>query len=169
VFPLPRPLVGGSRALVGTDGRAKMSKSLGNAIYLSDDPDTVREKVKGMYTDPSRTRADVPGKVEGNPLFTYHEAFNADREEVAELKERYARGAVGDVEVKERLARALNAFLDPFRERRARFERPPGLAEEILAAGTEKMRPVARETLEEAREAMGLSRRWKALYGGECA
>jgi tryptophanyl-tRNA synthetase len=159
VFPVPRPLVGEDRVLVGTDGKAKMSKSLDNAIYLSDDPETVRAKVRGMYTDPSRTRADTPGTVEGNPLFVYHEAFNRNREEVADLEERYAKGKVGDVEVKERLASALNAFLDPLRERRARFQRLPGIVDEILVSGGEKMRPRARETLGMVREAMGLSRR----------
>jgi tryptophanyl-tRNA synthetase len=162
VFPLPRPLVGEGQALVGTDGKSKMSKSLNNAIYLSDDPGTVREKVRGMYTDPSRVRADVPGAVEGNPLFVYHDAFNPDREEVGELKERYAKGKVGDVEVKERLARALNAFLDPLRERRARFAARGGLVDEILVSGTERMRPVAGETMERVRDAMGLSRRWRS-------
>jgi tryptophanyl-tRNA synthetase len=165
IFPLPRPLVGDGPALVGTDGRSKMSKSLDNAIYLSDDPGTVREKVRGMYTDPSRVRADVPGSVEGNPLFIYHEAFNPDREEVGELKERYAKGKVGDVEVKERLARALNAFLDPLRERRARFAGRASLVDEILVSGTERMRPIAGETMEKVREAMGLSRRWHSNFG----
>ena len=165
VFPLPRPLVGEAPVLVGTDGRSKMSKSLNNAIYLSDDPGTVSEKVRGMYTDPSRVRADVPGKVEGNALFIYHEAFNPDREEVEELKGRYAKGKVGDAEVKERLARALNAFLDPLRERRSRYEKRAGLADEILVSGTEKMRPIAGETLEKVRDAMGLSRRWRSVLG----
>jgi tryptophanyl-tRNA synthetase len=163
VFPVPRPLVGDQPVLVGTDGRSKMSKSLNNAIYLSDDPESVREKVLGMYTDPSRVRADVPGEVKDNPLFIYHEAFNPDREEVEELKERYAKGRVGDVEVKERLARALNAFLDPLRERRARYERRTGLVDEILLSGTEKMRQIAGETLRRVRDAMGLSRRWNSV------
>jgi tryptophanyl-tRNA synthetase len=99
--------------LVGTDGQAKMSKSLGNAIFLSDDPKTVEKKVRGMYTDPKRIRADIPGTVEGNPVFIYHDIFNPNREEVEDLKARYRQGRVGDVEVKEKLARALNAFLDP--------------------------------------------------------
>ncbi len=99
-----------------------MSKSRNNAIYLSDDAETVERKVQRMYTDPRRVRADVPGRIEGNPVFVYHDAFNADRDEVEELKERYRRGKVGDVEVKEKLARAINDFLAPIRERRARYE-----------------------------------------------
>jgi len=118
VFPVPHGLVGDVPTLVGTDGQAKMSKSLGNAIFLSDDSAVVRKKVFSMYTDPKRIRADIPGTVEGNPVFSYHDAFNTRVEEVEDLKERYRAGRVGDVEVKEKLARALNEFLDPLRERR---------------------------------------------------
>ena len=106
---------------MGTDGQAKMSKSLDNAIFLSDDAQTVKRKVRGMFTDPNRVRADIPGRVEGNPVFVYHDAFNPDEAEVADLKSRYREGTVGDVEVKEKLTRALNEFLDPIRERRAHF------------------------------------------------
>lgn len=155
VFPEPQALLG--EVLVGTDGRAKASKSLDNVIYLSDDAATVGHKVRGMYTDPARVRADVPGRVEGNPVFTYHDAFNADRDEVQDLKVRYRQGLVGDVEVKERLARAVNRFLDPIRERRAHFEAANGLVEEILAAGNERMRCEAQETMQAVREAMGLT------------
>src|SRR3989442_1826620 len=95
-----------------------MSKSLDNAIYLNDPPGVVNEKVRSMYTDPTRLRASDPGHVEGNPVFLYHDVFNPDRDEVEDLKDRYRRGAVGDVEVKQKLATALNAFLDPIRERR---------------------------------------------------
>ena len=157
VFPIPEPLLGDVPILVGTDGAAKMSKSRGNAIYLSDDAETVRQKVFRMVTDPQRVRADIPGRVEGNPVFIYHEVFNPDREEVEALKERYRRGRVGDVEVKERLARALNAFLDPIRRRRADYAAQPRLVEEILAAGNERMRGEAQETMARVREAMGLS------------
>jgi tryptophanyl-tRNA synthetase len=155
VFPEPQALVG--EVLVGTDGRAKASKSLDNVIYLSDDAVTVERKVRGMYTDPARVRADVPGRVEGNPVFTYHDAFNTDRDEVQDLKVRYRQGLVGDVEVKERLARAVNRFLGPIRERRAHFEAANGLVEEILAAGKERMRCEAQETMQAVREAMGLT------------
>ncbi|MCH7705633.1 MAG: tryptophan--tRNA ligase, partial [Chloroflexi bacterium] len=109
LFPEPQSLVGRVARLPGTDGQAKMSKSLGNAIYLSDDAATVTEKVRRMYTDPTRIHATDPGHVEGNPVFIYHDAFNPDKAEVQDLKERYLVGKVGDVEVKEKLARALNA------------------------------------------------------------
>ncbi|MDR7449535.1 MAG: tryptophan--tRNA ligase, partial [Armatimonadota bacterium] len=118
VFPEPQTLLGDVPVLPGIDGKAKMSKSLGNAIYLSDDEATVTQKVMRMYTDPTRIHPTDPGHVEGNPVFIYHDAFNADRAEVEELKARYRQGRVGDVEVKQRLARALNAFLEPIRERR---------------------------------------------------
>ena len=158
VFPIPEALLSEVPTLVGIDG-AKMSKSRGNAIYLSDDGATVERKVHGMYTDPQRVRADVPGRVEGNPVFIYHETFNPDQEEVKDLKERYCRGKVGDVEVKEKLARAINGFLDPIRERRARYETQPGLIEEILAGGIRRMRQESDETMRLVREAMGLEAR----------
>jgi len=158
VFPVPHGMVGEVPTLVGTDGRAKMSKSLGNAIFLSDDPATVRKRVFSMYTDPKRIRADIPGTVEGNPVFIYHDVFNPDEEEVEDLKARYRQGKVGDVEVKEKLARALNDFLDPLRERRVYYERQTGLVDEIIYEGTLRTRETARETLRLAKEAMGLSR-----------
>jgi tryptophanyl-tRNA synthetase len=120
VFPIPDVLVGEVPTLVGTDGQAKMSKSLDNTIYLSDDSETVERRVRGMYTDPKRIRADIPGEVKGNPVFIYHDAFNPDLAEVEDLKDRYTKGKVGDVEVKTRLSVAINNFLDPIRERRAR-------------------------------------------------
>jgi tryptophanyl-tRNA synthetase len=158
VFPVPSGMVGDVPTLVGTDGQAKMSKSLGNAILLSDDAKTVRKKVFRMYTDPKRISADIPGTVEGNPVFVYHDAFNPNVDEVEELKTRYREGKVGDVEVKEKLARALNAFLDPMRERRTLYESQTGLVDEIIYAGTLHTREVARETLRMAKDAMGLSR-----------
>jgi tryptophanyl-tRNA synthetase len=156
VFPVPEVLVGEVPTLVGTDGQAKMSKSLGNAIYLSDDAETVTRKVMSMYTDPQRVRADVPGRVEGNPVFQYHDAFNPDVDEVSDLKQRYRQGRVGDVEVKRKLARALNAFLTPLRERRAEYESMPGLVDDILVTGTRRARAIAIETMEVVHEAMGL-------------
>jgi tryptophanyl-tRNA synthetase len=157
VFPEPATLIGEVGTLPGTDGRAKMSKSLGNVIYLSDDPDTVTQRVMRMYTDPRRIHPTDPGTVEGNPVFVYHDAFNADRAEVEELKQRYRAGRVGDVEVKQRLARALNAFLDPIRERRARYAARPGLVEEIVVEGTRRAREIARQTLAEAKDAMKMA------------
>ncbi len=157
VFPEPEPLVSDVPSLPGIYGGAKMSKSLGNAILLSDPPDVVRQRVMQMYTDPNRVRADIPGTVEGNPVFIYHDVFNTDRAEVEDLKERYRAGKVGDVEVKKKLHRALEAFLEPVRERRAQFESRPELVDEILRAGNARMRAVAGETMERVREAMGLT------------
>ena len=133
-----------------------MGKSRGNAIYLADDEETVTRKVMDMYTDPQRLRVDIPGQVEGNPVFVYHDAFNPDVDEVNDLKERYRQGKVGDVEVKRKLARALNTFLAPLRERRARLDAQPGLVDDILIDGTRRARSVARETMEMVYEAMGL-------------
>ncbi len=156
VFPEPEGLVGRVPRLVGIDGQAKMSKSLANAIYLKDTPAVVNEKVRSMYTDPTRRRATDPGHVEGNPVFLYHEVFNPDREEVADLEDRYRRGAVGDVEVKQKLATALNAFLDPIRERRARYEADMGLVRDALAEGTDRARKVAQATMALVRDALDL-------------
>lgn len=163
VFPVPDVLVGDVPTLVGTDGSAKMSKSLNNAIMLSDDAATVARKVRGMFTDPNRTRADVPGRVESNPVFVYHDAFNPDRRQVEALKERYRTGTVGDVEVKERLAEALNAFLDPLRTRRAEFAERAGFVDTVIADGTERMRAEARTTLSAVRSAMGLGSVWNSI------
>ncbi len=163
VFPVPDVMVGDVPTLVGTDGSAKMSKSLGNAILLSDDKKTVEKKVRGMYTDPNRVRADVPGTVEGNPVFSYHDAFNADAEEVADLKDRYRSGSVGDVEVKDKLSAAINSFLDPMRERREEFASRTGLVDEVIYTGTLRMREEARLTLAEARRAMGIGGIWNGI------
>ncbi len=157
VFPEPEALVPEVGTLPGTDGQGKMSKSAGNAIFLSDDPKTVEQKVRGMYTDPNRIRADIPGRVEGNPVFAYHDAFNPNLEEVNDLKERYRQGRVGDVEVKRKLLLALENFLAPIRERRAHYEANPRLVDEIIAAGNERTRAVARETIRLVEEAMGLT------------
>jgi tryptophanyl-tRNA synthetase len=155
IFPVPDAMTEGP-TLVGTDGEGKMSKSRGNAILLSDDAATVSRKVMGMYTDPQRVRADIPGRVEGNPVFIYHEAFNPDAGEVDDLKERYRQGKVGDVEVKRKLARAINEFLEPMRERRAQYESRPGLVDDILIEGIRCVRGTAQETMEMVYEAMGL-------------
>ncbi len=163
VFPVPDVLIGDVPTLVGTDGGAKMSKSLNNAIYLSDDARTVEKKVRGMYTDPKRISADVPGTVEGNPVFVYHDIFNADTEQVNDLKQRYRTGTVGDVEVKEKLALAINTFLDPLRERREHFATQKGLVDLVIHEGTMRMRDEARETLVAARRAMGLSGVWNSI------
>ncbi len=156
VFPIPETLIGEVPTLVGTDGQAKMSKSLNNAIYLSDDEETVNKKVMRMYTDPTRLRATDPGHVEGNPVFQYHEAFNDNHEEVDDLKERYTKGQVGDVEVKKKLAAALNRFLAPIRDRRKQIESHSEKIEELLRDGSARAQKEARETLRLAREAMKL-------------
>lgn len=155
VFPIPGALIGDVPTLPGTDGKTKMSKSLDNAIYLSDDEEAVRQKVMDMYTDPSRIHPTDPGTVPGNPVFIYHDAFNANRLEVEELKKRYREGRVGDVEVKEKLAGALNDFLDPIRQRRVEFEKRTDLVEKIIAEGSQKARTEAQQTLRLAKEAMG--------------
>ena len=154
-FPTPQHQIEGT--LIGTDGQAKMSKSLNNAIFLSDDAPTVTRKVMGMYTDPNRITASTPGQVAGNPVFIYHDAFNPNEAEVADLKERYQLGKVGDIEVKQKLALALNNFLDPIRERRAQFESDSAMVNEILAQGTQQARREAQETIQMVRDAMGIT------------
>ncbi|KPV54076.1 tryptophan--tRNA ligase [Kouleothrix aurantiaca] len=156
-LPEPDTLIGEVPTLVGIDGQAKMSKSLDNAIYLSDDAKTVEQKVRGMFTDPNRVRADIPGRVEGNPVFIYHDAFNPNIEEVNDLKDRYRLGKVGDVEVKRKLATAINNFLEPIRQRRAELEQNPRIVEEVLTAGSERARQEADETLRMVKDAMGLN------------
>ncbi|MGB8647013.1 MAG: tryptophan--tRNA ligase [Anaerolineae bacterium] len=157
VFPEPDTLIGEVPTLLGTDGKAKMSKSLGNAVYLADDEETVRKKVMNMYTDPTRIRADIPGNPEGNPVFQYHDAFNPNKAEVDDLKARYRLGKVGDVEVKKKLNVALQNFLAPIRERRVYYEARPRIVDEIIAAGAAKVKPISEETVRMAREAMGMS------------
>jgi len=156
VFPEPETITGRVGTLVGLDGQAKMSKSLDNAIYLSDDPETVRRKVMGMFTDPTRIHPTDPGHVEGNPVFIYHDAFNRDAAEVAELKDRYRKGTVGDVEVKKRLVQAINEFLDPIRERRAAWMARPDRVREIVIEGSRAARREAQATLALCLDRMGM-------------
>lgn len=156
VFPEPEALIGnGSVTLVGTCGKSKMSKSVGNCIYLSDSQEDVKKKIMGMYTDPNRIHGNEPGNVEGNPVFIYHDIFNPNKKEVEDLKSRYRIGNIKDVEVKEKLAVAVNNFLDPIREKRAEIEKDPKLIEKILEEGNKKARAEAQETLELAKRAMG--------------
>lgn len=157
VFPEPEPIIGDVPLLIGTDGQSKMSKSVGNAIYLSDDADTVKQKVSGMYTDPKRLRATDPGTVEDNPVFIYHDAFNPSKAEVDDLKERYRVGKVGDVEVKQKLAVAINNFLEPIREKRAYYLSHPLIPNDVLAKGIQRMQTEAKETMKLVREKTGLS------------
>ena len=151
----PQPLLTPVPRLPGLDNR-KMSKSYGNTIELSDDAATVRKKVMQMFTDPKRVRADIPGTVEGNPVFIYHDAFNPDTAEVEDLKARYRAGKVGDVEVKDKLVRALNAMLDPLRERRAALAAHPGRVREIVHEGSARARAIARDMMARVREAVHL-------------
>jgi tryptophanyl-tRNA synthetase len=155
IFPKPEPIAEGT--LIGTDGFLKMSKSLNNAIFLSDSSQVVEGKVMGMYTDPNRISASTPGRIDGNPVFIYHDNFNTNRDEVAELKERYQLGKVGDVEVKQKLARAINTFLAPIRERRRQFEKEKNLVNDILSQGTKNAHNIAKETLEQVRTSMGIT------------
>ncbi len=156
-FIEPKGLVGRIPRLVGLDGKAKMSKSLGNTINLADDADTVNRKIMGMYTDPTRLRATDPGHVEGNPVFMYHDAFNPDAAEIDDLKERYRAGKVGDVEVKKKLAAAIQGLLEPMRERRAYFEARPQLVKEALDKGSAEERKVGEEMMRRVRENLKLN------------
>jgi len=155
IFVEPQPLLTPVPRLPGLDNR-KMSKSYGNTIDLSDDSEAVTKKVRQMYTDPKRVRADVPGTVEGNPVFIYHDAFNPNRAEVDDLKERYRAGKVGDVEVKTKLAAAINALLEPMRARRRAALARPGYLREVLVEGSRRARAVAEETMDRVRTAVRL-------------
>ena len=156
VFVEPQPLLTKVPRLPGLDNR-KMSKSYGNTIDLSDDESVVRKKVMRMYTDPKRVRADIPGTVEGNPVFIYHDAFNSDLAQVEDFKARYRAGKIGDVEVKKSLADAINMHLEPMRERRKEILSQPGRVREILYDGSAKARRLAQETMVEVREAIRLN------------
>ena len=154
VLKEPRALFGVSKNVPGVDGNAKMSKSLNNAIYLSDDEETLRKKVFSVYTDPTRIHATDPGHIEGNVAFVYHDYFNDNKEEVEELKERYILGKVGDVEVKERLFVAMNRVLAPIREKRKEAE---GKSDELLEIALENskfVRTIARDIADQMKEAM---------------
>lgn len=159
VFSIPEPLIGEIPTLPGIDGQAKMGKSLGNAIFLTDTTQEVEKKVMSMYTDPTRLKATDLGHVEGNPVFIYLDAFatTAEKQQVDDYKNRYTKGQVGDVEVKKYLMKILNEFLDPIRERRAGFEQDSELVEGILKEGTQKARVEAQKTLEEVKKAMKLN------------
>jgi tryptophanyl-tRNA synthetase len=150
----PESLLSKFPRLPGTDGKEKMSKSIGNVINLSDSEDVVRAKVMKMYTDPTRLKATDPGHVKGNPVFTYLDAFDPHERDVAELKVRYKEGTVGDVEVKKRLAEVLNNFLTPIRRRRAEYAKNPKEVMKMLKEGTEHGREIAFETVTKVKKAM---------------
>ncbi|MDG2981025.1 tryptophan--tRNA ligase [Latilactobacillus curvatus] len=147
----------GEGRLPGLDGNAKMSKSLGNAIYLSDDAQTLEKKVMSMYTDPLHIKVTDPGHIEGNTVFTYLDAFDDDREKVAELKAQYQAGGLGDVKIKRYLNEVLQAKFAPIRERRAEFEKNPEAVYKMLEEGSKKANAVAEQTLKEVRDAIGIN------------
>ena len=152
----PEALIPQIARLPGTDGQAKMGKSLGNAIYLSDPADVVAKKVKGMFTDPKHLRVEDPGTVEGNPVFTYLDAFDTDTEKVQGLKDHYRRGGLGDSVVKKRLLEVLEGFLGPIRKRREDFAKDPAEVMRLLKDGTDRAREVTARTLADVRKAMHL-------------
>lgn len=155
-FEEPEAIVSKTSRLVGTDGNRKMSKGLDNCIFISDDPKTVEKRVRGMFTDPKRVRADIPGTVEGNPVFIYHDTFNKDVKEVEDLKQRYRTGNVGDVEVKKKLAIAINETLEPYKEKRSYYEARLDDVKQVLHDGTRRACEVAKKNMEEIIEKMGL-------------
>jgi tryptophanyl-tRNA synthetase len=157
VLSQPEALIGVDQNIPGTDGNAKMGKSLNNCIYLSDSEEELRKKVFSVYTDPNRIHADDPGQIEGNVAFVYHDEFNDDRSEVKDLKERYKKGKVGDVEVKEKLFEAMNSRLKPIRERREAAERKVDQLMDAAIEGSKKTRQIASEIVGEMKEAMKIS------------
>jgi tryptophanyl-tRNA synthetase len=151
-----KALISQTGRLPGTDGQAKMSKSLGNCIYLSDSADSLAKKVKSMFTDPGHLRVEDPGKVEGNTVFTYLDAFDPDKEAVEALKDHYRRGGLGDSVVKKRLLEVLENFLGPIRKKREELAKDPQEVMKILLAGTERARKVTAQTLKDVRKVMCL-------------
>jgi tryptophanyl-tRNA synthetase len=160
LFPIFQPLLGRVRRLVGTGAPGpggellKMSKSLNNAIFLSDDAETVQKKVMGMYTDPKRLRATDPGTIENNPLWIFHETFNPDKAWVADQEEAYRAGKVGDVIIKKKLVEVLNTIIEPIRNRRKQYEKNSADVLEVLKSGTARANVIAEETLQLAKAAM---------------
>ncbi len=157
VFPECQAMVGTAGRLPGIDGQTKMSKSLGNAIYLADNADTVADKVMKMYTDPNHIRVEDPGQIEENVVFTYLDVFDPDKVEVAKLKEHYQRGGLGDVKLKRRLIEVLNEFLDPIRKKRFEFENNLDVVQDILSVGTRDVKEIAESTMSDVRQVMKLN------------
>ena len=153
-FPRIKPLVSENSRMPGLDGKAKMSKSLGNAIFLADSAKEVEQKVMQMYTDPNHIHLNDPGEVKGNVVFTYLDVFDSMKDEVAELKKQYKKGGLGDVVLKKRLANVLNAILTPIRERREELAKDPKHVMDILEAGTKRARKDAHITLREVKPHM---------------
>lgn len=154
VFPEVQAIIPKTGRLVGIDGQAKMSKSLNNAIYLSDEPDELRAKIMKMYTDPGHLKVEDPGKIEGNTVFAYLDTFGTDTAKIQELKDHYQRGGLGDVVVKKYLLEVMDDFLAPIRERRKLFNHDDAL--QIAKAGTEKVQHIAAQTMDEVKKALGI-------------
>ncbi len=159
VFKEPQALVPEAHLgrLPGLDGKAKMGKSLGNAIFLGDDADTIRKKIMSMFTDPDHLHVADPGKVEGNMVFTYLDVFGADTQKIAELKAHYQRGGLGDMVIKRYLNEVMQEFLQPIRERREQFAQDPATIMQMLREGTERTREIGKKTMQRVREAMLLN------------
>lgn len=147
----------GMGRIPGLDGNAKMSKSLGNAIYLADDEETIQKKVMSMYTDPQHIRVEDPGHIEGNTVFTYLDIFDPDKQKVQELKDQYQAGGLGDVKIKRYLNEVLQNELRPIRERREKYEADIDAVYQILKDGSDKANAVAEQTLKEVRDAIGIN------------
>lgn len=147
----------GQGRIPGLDGNAKMSKSLGNTIYLSDDEDTLRTKVMSIYTDPNHIHKEDPGKIEGNIVFTYLDIFGKNKDKINNLKEHYQHGGLGDVEIKNYLFEVINEVLEPIRKKRKEYEMNPDFVYKMLEEGSRRANKVADETLQEVRKAMGIN------------
>ena len=156
IFSEVKALVAKTSRLVGIDGQAKMSKSLNNSIFLCDDEDTLKKRVMSMYTDPGHLHVSDPGKVEGNVVFTYLDAFDQDATKVAQLKEHYQKGGLGDVVLKKYLFEVLNEMLTPIRNRRLEFAKDRGEVMKILLDGTYQTRQVSAQTIKEVKQALHL-------------
>lgn len=156
VFPEAKAMIPKVARLVGLDGQAKMSKSLNNAIFLGDDVDTLKKRVMSMYTDPGHTHVSSPGKVEGNVVFTYLDAFDTNAAKVAELKAHYQKGGLGDVVLKNYLFDVLNQMLEPIRNRRLELAKDPGEVMKIVLEGTKKTQETAAQTMQQVRQAIKL-------------
>lgn len=156
-FPLPEPLISKTTGkIIGTDGRRKMSKSLGNIIGIFDELEMIKQQIMSSYTDPNRLKATDPGTIEGNPIFTYHDLINDNLEEVEDLKKRYQAGQVGDVEVKQKLFAAHERLFSQSRQKRKELENDFGLVRDILAQGAKRAREVASQTLAETYKVIGI-------------
>ncbi len=157
VFNKVKHLVGDTPRLIGIDGNSKMGKSLNNGIYLSDSLKEITQKVMSMYTDPKHIHVEDPGNVEGNVVFSYLDIFDSNKKEIAELKEKYKKGGLGDVVIKKRLINVLEEIISPIRTKRLELEKNPELVMKILEDGTKKARIVAKETMAEVRKAIRIN------------